>query len=132
MAEAGHGAFELSTRVNDMVRAYVLRRTEAKGEMKWEDYTTLSDGDPRRAKYRDAREKVCADAFFALRSRRARQDFVEYFTGTICSVPQYLPPGDYAGLARALLAADHWEEVKALAMLALAGLARLPERRNAQ
>ncbi len=132
MTEAGHGGFDLSTRVNDMVRAYVLRRTEARSAMRWEDYTKLSDNDPRRANYRDAREKVCADAFLALRSRRSRQDFVEYFTGTICSVPQYLPQGDYHGLAGALLAADGWEEVKALSMLALSGLARLPERRNAQ
>lgn len=130
MTEAGHGAFDPSTRVNDMVRAYVVRRTEVRTDMKWEDYTALSDDDPRRVTYRDAREKVCADAFLAIRSRRGRQDFVEYFTGTICSVPQYLPQRDYAGLAGALLAADRWEEVKALAMLSLAGLARLPERRS--
>jgi len=125
MVEAGHEAFDLGTRVNDMVHAYVLRRTEVRSDMKWAEYRALSDHDPRRDAYRDARERVCTDAFLAIRSRRSRQDFVEYFTGTICSVPQYLPPGEYTGLAGALLSPDRWEEVKALTMLALAGLARL-------
>lgn len=125
MVEDSATTFDLATRVNVMTRAYVLRRSEARGEMKWQEFLALAENDPRRVAYRDTREKVCADAFLALRSRRSREDFVEYFTATICSVPQFLPATEYAGLAEALLDGDRWEEVKALAMLALSGLSRV-------
>ena len=66
--------------------------------------------------YREAREKVCSDAFLAMRGRRD-QEFVEYFTGTICSVPQYLSQEEYIAVARALM--TDWERIKILSMLAL-------------
>jgi CRISPR-associated protein Cmx8 len=110
-----------------MVRAYVFRKTESRCGIKWEDFK-----DKRNAagqldvpeKYREAREKVCTGAFLAIRSRHSREDFVSYFTGTICSVPQFLPESEYDALAESLLT-DKWEEVKSLSMLALSGLSRV-------
>lgn len=68
--------------------------------------------------YIEARQKICMDAFLAMRSRRD-QEFIEYFTGTICSVPQFLPSDDYVFVSQALLEEDGWERVKTLSMLAL-------------
>lgn len=107
----------LASRIYGLVNGYVLQKAESK--------TGISlDAIPRDAKnhriypkeYREAREKICSDAFLAIRGRRD-QDFIEYFTGTICSVPQYLPSDDFLLVSQALL--TDWEKVKTLTMLAL-------------
>jgi len=110
-----------------MVYAYIMRRTERRCQIKWDDFRDKRVHDAASGrdridvpqKYREAREKVCTDAFLAMRSRRSRQDFVEYFIGTLCSEPQFLPEDEYYGLTDALLGGETaWEDVKALAMLA--------------
>ncbi len=123
----------LVERVHSLIRAYVLRKAEGKSGIKWDDIKAKKVTDPSTGKerldvppkYREVREKVCTEAFLRLRACRSREDFIAYFTGTICSVPQYLPEGEYQTLATALLSDERWEEVKALAMLALAGLSRV-------
>ncbi len=100
----------LEKRIYDMIGVYVRYKAEDKSGVKT-DFTNK--------KYLDARQKVCADVFLAMRSRRD-QDFIEYFTGAICSVPQFLPPDDYVFVSQALLEDGGWEKVKALSMLALA------------
>jgi len=125
-------AAELSKRVHDLVSAYVYRKTEAKSGIKWEDFKEKKITDPATGRvrtdvpqpYRDAREKVCTDAFLRLRSCKSREDFITYFTGTICSVPQFLPQEEYQKFSSALLSGEAWIEVKALAMLALSALSR--------
>lgn len=120
-------AVDLSKRVYDMVSAYVFRKTETRCGIGWDDFKDKRTADGRLdvpQQYREAREKVCSSAFLAMRSRKSREDFVAYFTGTICSVPQYLPEQEYDALAEGLLA-DKWEEVKNLSMLALAGLSKI-------
>ncbi|TAK33665.1 MAG: type I-MYXAN CRISPR-associated protein Cmx8 [Chloroflexota bacterium] len=125
---------ELTRRVHSMVRQYVEGRTESKSGIKWADFKDKRMVDPNTGKdrlavpdkYREAREKVCQDAFLAVRACRSRQDFVTYFTGNICAVPQYIPTDDYQALAGALLGnEDEWERIKALSMLALSALSRL-------
>lgn len=125
---------DLSKRVHDMVAQYVYRRTEAKSGIRWEDVKSRTVTDPATGKsridvpvkYREAREKVCQDAFLAMRSCRSREDFVAYFTGTICAVPQYLPVEEYQALAEALLGDDsNWERVKSLSMLTLSALSQV-------
>jgi CRISPR-associated protein Cmx8 len=111
----------------------VYRKSESKSRIKWDDFKAKKIKDewtgkeridvPKR--YRDAREKICADAFLRLRACKAREDFVSYFTGTICSVPQFLPETEYQIVADAILTDERWEEVKALTMLALSGLSNL-------
>jgi CRISPR-associated protein Cmx8 len=122
--------FNLAKRVHDLIARYVYVRTDARSPVKWDTFKDRFTVDPttgnrRRdvpAEYREAREKVCADAFLAMRARRSREDFITYFTGTVCAVPQFLPEGEYAAFAAVLLSEDGWEEVKSLAMLALSGL----------
>jgi CRISPR-associated protein Cmx8 len=125
---------ELARRVRGMSLAYVMRRTEQKAGMSLDEARTRGGPPPvsgtGRApvaeRYRDAREKVCTDAFLSMRSCRTREDFVTFFTGTICAEPQFLPESDYYTVAEALLArGDRWEDVKALAMLAVSSLSNV-------
>jgi len=116
----------LQKRVYDMVSAYVYRKTEARCGIAWDAVKEhlKGDGNHQIQQYREAREKVCSGAFLAVRSRKSREEFTTFFTGTICSVPQFLPQGEYDAVAEALLG-DKWEDVKSLAMLALSGLSRI-------
>jgi CRISPR-associated protein Cmx8 len=123
---------DLSKRVHDIVQQYVSRRTKDKSGMTWDEAWQAGGVDAESGKryvhasYRDAREKVCQSTFLDMRSRRSREDFVEFFTGTVCSVPQFLPPDEYQLLARALFSSDdEWEQVKALSMLTLSGLSQI-------
>jgi CRISPR-associated protein Cmx8 len=124
--------FDLATRVHGMVRSYVRRRTEERSRITWDsfkDNRAPTDSGGARVnipkEYSEAQEKVCSDVFFALRSARTREDFVTYFTGTICSVPQFLPEAEYQGIAIALLRKDDtWEDIKSLSMLAISALSR--------
>lgn len=132
MNDAGETS-DLSRRVHNMVTAYVNRKSEAKSGIKWADFKDKKIKDPQTGKerldvpqrYREAREKVCADAFLRLRSCKSKEDFVSYFAGTICSVPQFLPSAEYEKLALALLDKERWQEARALAMLALSALSQI-------
>ncbi len=112
----------LEKRIYDMIGAYVRSRTETRSKIKWADFKDQKTTEGKLAipsAYVEARQKVCADVFLAMRSRR-EQDFVEYFTGTICSVPQFLPADDYLFVSQTLLEDGGWEKIKALSMLAVA------------
>lgn len=113
----------LAPNVYGMVRAYVLRKTQSRTNTEWEEFKQTRDEERKKA-YQRAREKVCTDAFLAMRSRRSREEFRDYFVGTICAVPQFLPDERYQELASAL-ATDQWEEVRSLAMLALSAHSRV-------
>ena len=111
----------LEKRIYDMIGSYVRQKTEAKSKIKWSDFKDRKTSAGKMAippEYREERRKVCLDAFLTMRSRRD-QEFIEYFTATICSVPQFLPSDDYIFVSQALLEEDGWEKVKALSMLAL-------------
>ena len=100
----------ISERVYKLVQAYVFRKTESKSGIKWDDFKNkrVKDSITNREKidvperYRGQRERVCTDAFLRFRACHAKEDFVSYFTGTICSVPHYLPEAEYQALADAL------------------------------
>lgn len=118
---------QLALRVNRLIQEYVYRRTEEKSGKKFKDFKQNKDKQNRIIypnEYREARGKVCSDAFLALRSRRD-QDFIDYFTGTICSVPQFLPEADFLMVSQALT--SDWPRVKTLAMLALSAHSYLTE-----
>jgi CRISPR-associated protein Cmx8 len=100
---------ELSLKIYRLIREYVNQRVAKKNG--------LSDTkDIYSFKYHEDREHVCTDAFLAMRGRREK-DFVEYFTGSICSVPQFLPEEDYLLVSKTLM--EDWEKVKTLSMLAI-------------
>jgi CRISPR-associated protein Cmx8 len=105
--------------VRRLVRRYVLQKTEEKSGLKWEAVKDTRAEDGRVAvpkPFREAKEKVIADAFLAMRSRR-EQDFVDYFTATICSARQFLREEEFGVVADALLTRP--EDVKTLTLLAL-------------
>lgn len=118
---------QLSIRIYQLVSNYVNRRTEEKSGRSFKDLKRDKGPNGKErvlypAEYREAREKVCADAFLGIRGRRDK-DFVEYFTGTFCSVPQFLPEAEFVGVAQALT--NDWETVKTLSMLALSAASYL-------
>lgn len=109
----------LAQRVFNLVREYVNRKTEEKSGIKYETFKDSKDDKGRTQypkAYREAREKVCSNAFLAMRGRRD-EAFVEYFTGTICSVPQFLPREEFLTVTQALM--TDWQKVKTLSMLSL-------------
>jgi CRISPR-associated protein Cmx8 len=110
---------QLAQRVYRLVRNYVQHKSEAKSGIKYENFKNNKDDKDHviyPEKFKEAREKICSDAFLAMRGRR-EQDFIEYFTGTICSVPHFLPEEEYIAVADALM--SEWDKVKNLSMLAV-------------
>lgn len=110
---------KLTLRIYRLIQTYVRHRSEEKSGQKYRNFKDNRD-EKKRIKYppqyREAVEKVCTDAFLAMRGRR-EQDFVEYFTGTICSVPQYLPEPEFVSVVAAIM--QDWLKVKNISMLAL-------------
>jgi CRISPR-associated protein Cmx8 len=109
--------------VHRLVRAYVLRKTEEKSKLKWDDFKDKKKKDKDGVErvdipqaYSDARERIASSIFLEMRSRR-EQDFVEHFTNTFCSVKQFLPEPEFQVVANALLKEP--EAVKTLTLLAL-------------
>lgn len=123
---------DLAERIFTLVRSYVFARTERKCGIRWEEFKdrkiTGPDGEGERIdvplKYREARESVSTGAFLRVRACRSREDFIGYFTGTICSVPQYLQKTEFVRVSHMLLDSERWEDVKALTMLALSASSR--------
>ncbi len=118
---------QLALLVHRLIQQYIRRRTEEKSGKKFKEFKD-NKGENNRInyprEYREALEKVATDAFLAMRGRRD-QDFVEYFTGTICSVPQFLPPEDYLTVANKLM--DDWQTIKTLSMLAISANSYISE-----
>jgi CRISPR-associated protein Cmx8 len=134
MAEESMPRGMLATRIQAMVRQYVIRRTESRTGLEYDKLPRTKDEQGRtRVLYpeawREAQPKVVQEAFLQMRARRQHRDFVEYFAGTICSVDQRLPTAEYQELTRALLAdgddgqAAPWEDIRALAMIAISTMA---------
>ncbi|HNZ49433.1 MAG TPA: type I-MYXAN CRISPR-associated protein Cmx8 [Candidatus Hydrogenedentes bacterium] len=112
----------LAQRVYEVVRTYVMSRTEDKSGITYDSFKENRDENgyvKTPESYRDAKEKVCMDAFLAIRGR-TEQDFVEYFAGTLCSVPQNLKKDRYVEISNALF--TEWEKVKTLSLLALSAV----------
>lgn len=98
-----------------MVSIYISRKVKGKYDLEYEDAKTKGKLDD----YRTAREKVAREAFLAARSRTGG-DFVEFFTSTLCSVPQRIKESEYRLVSEALLDPSAVEEkIRPLTMLAL-------------
>jgi CRISPR-associated protein Cmx8 len=67
--------------------------------------------------YREMKEKIARDAFLSIRSRSNKEDFIEYFVSTICSVSQHLNQQAYLKVAEELFSRS--EDIRTLTMLAL-------------
>jgi hypothetical protein len=122
----------LSLILQRLVYKYVEGRAEVKTGKRVKEFPkrTIKDKEVRiyPKEFREAQQRVCSDAFLAMRSRHD-QDFVEFFAGSICSVAQFLPTEDYQFLIQILMAKPDanpvgqkglsWEDVKAMAMIAV-------------
>ena len=115
----------LVARVYQLVGAYVEHRVHERTGLRRRDFAKGDDGRfhyPR--ELREAVEKVTKDAFLAMRGRNDRE-FVTYFTGTICSVPQFFGrQDDFIALSQTLIADP--ELIKDLSMLALSAHSWMP------
>ncbi len=108
---------KLSLIVRRLIKRYVRQRSEEKSNVKVKSLPKNAKGFPDYpSTYHKAVEKVCLDAFLAMRSRHD-QDFINYFTGSIAAVPQYLPEKDFLTITQVLLDEPH--KIKTLSMLAL-------------
>lgn len=103
---------QLDLIIHDVVRQYLLRRTEVQlkraggGETDW-----------RSQKAQEEKSETARSAFLALRSRRD-QAFIEHFTELFGQFGQYLPvPDDFLAITTALH--DQTERVKTVTLLAL-------------
>lgn len=92
---------QLSQIIYRLTQAYVRRKTESKGKK---------------------REDIARDAFLAVRSRTGT-DFVEYFCGTLCSVPQAISSADFQRMGRTLRDEEGRAELRTLTLLALSAAA---------
>jgi len=99
----------------------MTRRRSAAGRA-----TRILEPQATRTVYIEANNKVCMDAFLAIRGRKNQREFINYFTGTICSVPQFLDNEQYRELSVALLDPEQWESLKSLSLLALSAVSQAP------
>lgn len=104
--------------IYQITRKYVLGRLASKYQLEWKAVKGTAD----EKAYNDKKEKVAREAFLAVRSRTG-MDFVSYFTGTICSVSQWLNETSYLEIARALHDEHEVERVRSLTLLALSAAA---------
>jgi CRISPR-associated protein Cmx8 len=99
--------------VLQLVRGYVSRKVKSRTGLDWE---SVKENESQRKDYDAARERIARDAFLAVRSRTG-QDFVEYFAGTLCSIPHHLKTEQFVLLSRALH--ERTDNVRTLTLLAL-------------
>ena len=99
-----------------VVGAYLGRKLESKYGLKWKEVENTA----READYKRSKEKLAKDAFLAVRSR-VGGNFVEYFAGTLCSVPQHVGEEGFRELTRVLL--TETDTVRTLTLLALSARA---------
>lgn len=114
----------LSRRIYRLIGDYVTYKTDLRASVKRKDLQKNEKGHRQYTpEYREVTEKVSSDAFLAMRGRRS-EDFIEYFTGTICAVPHFLPEDEFVDITHALI--QDPDKVKNLAMLALSAHSWLP------
>ncbi|PJZ60801.1 type I-MYXAN CRISPR-associated protein Cmx8 [Leptospira adleri] len=112
--------------VYQIIKTYVYSKLESKHQIIWnKDKKVLWSKQMNAPANEDAyksKSKIAKEAFLAMRSRKDKDDFITYFTSTICSVSQHLGGEGYNVLAESLYNKKEdlgWEKIRALSMLAL-------------
>lgn len=100
-----------------VVGGYLIRKLSTKHQLVWDK---VKDNPALRADFEKYKERLAKDAFLAIRSRTG-PDFIEYFSGTLCSVPQHIGEAGFLALTRALM--TETETVRTLTLLALSARA---------
>lgn len=111
------GATSLEALVYRIVQTYVREKLRSKYGLAW-DSERMVKGSEERNEFSEKKEKIAREAFLAVRARTGA-DFVDYFSGTLCSVRQFLPEADYALLAAVLRDPARVDELRTLTLLAL-------------
>lgn len=107
-----------------LVSNYVSRKLKAKYDLEWKsEWKGLKNEDlVKQFGYEDytkKKAKIAKSAFLDVRSRTEQWDFIKYFTGTLCSVPQYMGTESYVQLAKDLYDEQEYEKIRTLTLLAL-------------
>lgn len=111
----------LEALVLQIAKRYVASKVERKHGLKWNS--------EKRGDFAKHTEAVARDAFLAVRSR-SDADFPEYFTATLCSVAQFLPPKRFEQLSRALLTDPARVRTLTLMALSAAGYVSTPKEKK--
>jgi len=128
MPESEKSEHTLASIVQRVVRNYADKRVEMRTGVSFEEAIKQPSG-PNAKKYNEELDRVTRDAFLAIRSRTGG-DFVQYFTGTLCSIRHQVGKAGYELLAAALLDKDRIEEVRTLTMLALSTVSGVYEKKQ--
>ena len=99
--------------IYQLVGTYLVKKLDTKYKLKWSDIK----GTSREKEYGEMKEKIARDAFLAIHGRSSKEDFIEYFVSTICSVSQHLSQQAYLKVAEELF--SRTEDIRTLTMLAL-------------
>ncbi|MCG8419799.1 MAG: type I-MYXAN CRISPR-associated protein Cmx8 [Proteobacteria bacterium] len=119
-SQASDLEFSLQSLIYRIIRNYINGKLKSRHDQKWDDVKSLDENHAERKSYHENRLKIAKEAFFAARSRTG-SEFIDYFSGTLCSVPYKLGEETYAALTRTLLAAP--DTVRTLTLLALSAQA---------
>lgn len=114
--------------IYSMVRTYLSRKLARKHDLEWD---AIKDDPQRKADYNEKKERLAREAFLAIRSRTG-DDFVEYFTATLCSVPHYIPEGRFVHIAHKLHDGAGRDELRTLTLLALSAHGSAPKSKEAK
>lgn len=115
----------LESLIYSIVGRYIRRKLEAKHDnLKWETVNSLPEGPNKKKQLDDfykKRRDIAKNAFLAIRSRTG-SDFVDYFSGTLCSVSQsHLDEASFIQISSSLL--KETSKVRTLTLLALSARA---------
>jgi CRISPR-associated protein Cmx8 len=121
MAEVDNQAV-IAEMVFRLVKNYVNRKLKAKHDLEWKkEWSSLKDEErekqPGFSDYSKMKSKVAKSAFLDIRSRTEKEDFINYFASTLCSVPQNMKSESFTILAQSLY--QDTEQIRTLTLLAL-------------
>lgn len=117
----------IASLVYRIARGYVHRKVKSKYGLEWKSewmkWEKLPPAEQRaRKEFIEKQEKVASDAFLAVRGRTGT-DFLEYFGGTLCSVPQAISGADFRRLEEKFKSEEGRNEVRVLTLIALSAAA---------
>jgi CRISPR-associated protein Cmx8 len=103
----------LESLVLKIVDSYLKRKLADKYELEWSKLGTKEE----QRNYSDKKHSLATECFYAVRSRNSKDDFINYFASTICSVPQWMSSKEYLSITQELY--GNTDKIRTLTMLAL-------------
>lgn len=110
-----------------LAQNYIRRKLKTKHDLEWKtEWNSLRQSKEGREAlnkredykaYVEKKAKIAKSAFLDVRSTTEKMDFINYFVGTLCSVPQHLKPEEFVSLTQALY--EEHDKVRTITLLAL-------------